>query len=95
MKKNNFIFLLILALLLTQGCISRFVTDKKYTPTDPDKVELYFTKTPNRDYDEIAFVFEGNGSFKDLKNEAAKLGANAVLQIRLFHGYNGMAVRWK
>lgn len=69
------------------------ISDKKFERTDPDKIELYYTKIPLRDYDEIAFTY-GN-SYTDLKREAAKLGANAILQVRVMRGYHGIAVHWK
>jgi len=48
---------------------------------------------PNREYEEIAFAY-GN-SYKDLRREAAKLGANAILQVRVDRCYKGIAVHWK
>lgn len=68
-------------------------TNKLTEPTNPDKIELYYTKIPPKEYDEIAYVFASN--YTDLKKTAAKIGANAILQIRFNKGYDGIAVRWK
>lgn len=97
MKKYISFCLIFITLLLIHSCadliLKTQISDKKFERTDPDKIELYYTKMPVRDYEEIAFA-TGN-SYKDLKREAAKLGANAVLQIRVDRGYKGIAVHWK
>ena len=97
MKKTASFYLIFMALLMSQSCgdfvLKTQISDKKFEPTDPMKLELYYTKIPNREYEEIAFAY-GN-SYKDLRREAAKLGANAILQVRVDRGYKGIAVHWK
>ena len=97
MKKNLVFFFLvftIVTLLLSQGCTAhRPISNKKYPPIDTAQIELYFAKIPNRDFEELAFVFSDD--FKGLKIEAGKLGANAVVLIRYNKGYDGIAIRWK
>ena len=100
MKKNQFLFFVFLfALVIYQSCTSKvLISDKKYEPTDPDKIELFNSKTPNREYEEIAFVNTNAnfGGYKDLKKAAGKLGANAIIQIRIdSRAISGIAVRWK
>ena len=99
MKNNSIVitFCLVIVLLL-QGC-TRFakIIDKKYEPTDPNKIELFFSKLPDRDYEEIAIVNTATGvtDLNVIKRSAAKLGANAVIQIRFDQHVNGIAIRWK
>lgn len=86
-------------IFILQGCVITGTTlsDKKYEPTDASKIELYYSKMPNREYDEIAFIYLSNilGRDKDLKIAAAKLGANAIIQIRTERTISGYAIRWK
>jgi len=98
MKKTASFYLIFMALLMSQSCgdfvLKTQISDKKFEPTDPMKLELYYTKIPNREYEEIAFVF--TYSYNKIKIDAAKIGANAVLQILVERGgYSGIAVRWK
>gem|GEM_PF-814590 len=99
MKKTISSFLFISSIILYQSCTAKIlISDKKYAPTDPEKIELYYSKLPQREYDEIAIVYPANGysqSITELKKTAAKIGANAILQIRFQRGYSGIAVRWK
>lgn len=99
MKNNSIIIILCLAIIfLLQSC-TRFVKiiDKKQEPTDPNKIELFFSKLPNRDYEEIAILNAAIGvtDLNVMKRSAAKLGANAVIQIRFDQHVSGIAVRWK
>ncbi len=98
-KKTISSSLIISAAILIQSCTAKILlSDKKYAPTDPEKIELYYSKMPQREYDEIAIVYPANGnsqSIIEFKKAAAKIGANAILQIRFQRGYSGIAVRWK
>ena len=108
MKKTKFIFLWIVLAFLVQGCVTSLnvnttmITSQTFAPTDRDQVELFFSKLPNREYEEIASVMiysrvdaNSNRNFEDLRTAAAKMGANAVIQIRANPYINGIAVRWK
>ncbi len=98
--KNNAIFITfcLVIVLLLQGCTRLVkIIDTKYEPTDPNKIELFFSKQPDRHYEEIAVINSAVGvlDLNGIKRSAAKLGANAVIQIRFDHHVNGIAVRWK
>ena len=101
MKKSKFVFLCIVLMSLVQSCNAAFIkiSDKSYEATDASRVELYFSKMPNRDYEEIGFVHldiaNNSTDFDKLRKAAAKIGANAIIQIRGNPGINGIAVRWK
>ena len=111
MKKSKFIFLCIALTLLLQSCVPTLkavphsinITSQRFAPTDPSKVELFFSKLPNREYEEIASVIMytrldlniNRDNFDDLKAAAAKIGANAVIQIKTVPYINGIAIRWK
>lgn len=99
MKKTISSFLFIYSIIFYQSCTAKIlISDKNYAPTDPEKIELYYSKMPQREFEEIAIVYPSNGysqSIKELKKTAAKIGANAILQIRFQRGYSSIAVRWK
>ena len=87
-----------------QSCVVenfRKITSKTYAPIDFNTVELYFSKTPNKDYEEIALIKVNLEShdccFNNIKKLAAKIGANSVINIKEdSHGFVfGVAVRWK
>ena len=106
MKTSFFRIVLFLTIIgFTQSCTAlntRFikVSSQNYQPTEPDKVEVYLTKVPNRDYEEIAIVYfyttVDRNSLLYLKKAAAQLGADAVIHVT--GGYRtvtGVAVKWK
>jgi hypothetical protein len=79
---------------------------KLYPPTSPDSVEIYVADTLGVKYEVIGTVLadtDGNGddAAKELREEAAKMGANAVIKARLVKftsmgqraGLTGIAVR--
>ena len=94
-----------ICMLLIQSCATFLLSDnikitkKTFEPTDPNAIELFFSKLPDRAYEEIALVKLNNGyrvaDLDDLRNVSAKIGANAVIQIRSNPFINGIAVRWK
>jgi hypothetical protein len=93
MKKN--IIIVILFVLLFAGCSSSYGlrtnnTTKEYQRTSSSKIEIYSTDVAKKDYDIIGPVLGsadvGNSSDKPvllLKREAAKLGADAVINLKL------------
>ena len=75
MEKTISSFLFISSIILYQSCTAKIlISDKKYAPTDPEKIELYYSKLPQREYDEIAIVYPANGysqSITEFKKAAA------------------------
>ena len=79
---------------------------KVYPPTSPDSVQIYVADTLSVKYDVIGSVVadtdgDGDDAAKALREEAAKMGANAVIKTRFakFTSYGqrtaltGIAVR--
>ena len=97
MKKSSVSFLIIISILIATSCRITKIGNEKYPPaTNPDKIEIFYSKLPSRDYEELAHISTAFNSTNRLKIKAAKVGANAVVQIRLVHdGLYGIAVRWK
>ena len=107
MKNMKILFLVIVMMVFVQSCYRypAFSTDFIKTTTlsfsaiESSQVELFFSKLPNRDYEEIGLIKLYNGkriaNLDDLKVTAAKMGANAVIQIRSNPYMNGIAIRWK
>jgi len=97
MRKNSVPFLIIIAILIIQSCRVVKISNEKYPPaTDPDKIEIFYSKLPNKEYVELAHVSTLSRSTNRLKIKSAKIGANAVVEVRLMRdGLYGIAVRWK
>jgi len=102
--------LIALALIATGCAIStHYLQDgaKTFPPTDPNAVKIYAAETLGEKYDVIGSVAvhsgggDGDHAAKLLREEAAKLGATAVIKTRLTKassydngtGLSGVAVR--
>lgn len=81
-------------LLLFMGCAARTHTltgrdlSLRYSPTAKEQVKIYFSSDIGQEYTEIGYVAVEKGNdpevVKDLlKEEAAKLGADAVINCQL------------
>jgi hypothetical protein len=109
-KVANLMLVVGLAVAALSGCTisTHYVQDgaKVYAPTSPESVQIYVADTLSVKYDVIGSVVAdapGNGddAAKALREEAAKMGANAVIKARLvkFTSYaartalTGVAVR--
>jgi hypothetical protein len=90
-------------LLLLAGCAtSHVVTGQPRPPIDPAQVQVYFDPPPG--YQEIARLETSSGAFafgdqaklegilRNLRAEAARLGANGVLVLDTAEGYGGTGV---
>jgi hypothetical protein len=91
------------ALLLLAGCAtSHVLTGQPRPPIDPAQVHVYFDPPPG--YQEIARLQTSSGAFafgdqaklegvlRNLRAEAARLGANGVLVLDTADGYGGTGV---
>lgn len=91
------------ALLLLAGCAtSHVLTGQPRPPIDPAQVQVYFDPPPG--YQEIARLETASGAFafgeqaklegllRNLRAEAARLGANGVLVLDTADGYGGTGV---
>jgi hypothetical protein len=77
---------------------------EKYSSTEKDSVQLYFTKLPERPYEELGILYlpvythsgDLSKSFDKLKQFAADEGAWAVIRVDYTEsGLKGVAIRWK
>ena len=96
--------LAILGLLLTGCSVSHLHTSdsvQMYPPSDFENIEVYSTDQTGKSYTVIGEVVasvedfnEGSGSVKYLKKEAAKLGADGIINLKLeiTEGFLGNAV---
>lgn len=91
-------FLLIVGVLFTScSTVAHLQTDdlkQNYSATNPDQIEVYSTDKVDKDYSVIGEVIasadagtDASISVKYLKKEAAKLGADAIIELRLEIGY--------
>jgi len=90
-------------LLLSACATSAIVTGTPRPPIDPSQVRLYYG-TPPAEYEEIALLDTSSGSFTygeqnkvnsvlaNLREQAAKVGANGVLFQGTADGYGGSGV---
>ncbi len=68
---------------------SEFKGMEKLTSTDPQKIGIFKSTIPFKEYQEIGIVIVHSGNsdinvlFKEMRNQAAKHGADAVLNYRL------------
>jgi hypothetical protein len=98
--KTKIQLFLILAALLTSCSVARLQTSdsvQMYPPTNFETIEVYSTDKVNKDYTIIGQVVasieafdEGNASVKWLKKEAAQLGADGIINLRLEIGNGGI-----
>jgi protein involved in sex pheromone biosynthesis len=96
--KKKIQLLLILGLLVT-GCssVAHLQTDdvvKQIAESNPSTVEVFSVNKINKDYLVLGKVIvsadaggDASTSVNQLKNEAAKLGADAIIDLRLAIGY--------
>jgi len=95
--------LLAAAIVLLAGCAtSHVLTGQPRPPIDPAQVQVYFDPPPG--YVEIARLETASGAFafgeqakleavlRNLRVEAARLGANGVLVLDTAQGYGGTGV---
>ena len=82
--------------MLVTGCARdqafRYYDSKRYPPTDPDKVEI-LTKKPDRPFRVIADFQARYVSEKYMQEEAAKIGADAVI-VGTYGGYRAISDKW-
>jgi hypothetical protein len=81
MKKLIVSFLFCLCISFVAGCVtvSKYA-NAKYSPTDANKIEVYSTSVPKKEYVELAKISYSLGrDTEKLKEEAAKLGADAII----------------
>lgn len=97
------LFAALLSLLLAACASSHVLTGQPRPPIDPAQVQVYFTP-PNVPYEEIALLETSSGAFtygeqnktdsvlQNLRQEAAKLGANGVIFQGSADGYGNSGV---
>lgn len=98
--KTKFQLIVLLGVLLTSCSVARLQTSNSvtsYSPTFPENVEIYSTEKTNKPYTIIGEVVasvealgDGSASVKYLKKEAAKLGADGIINLRLEIGAGGI-----
>jgi hypothetical protein len=114
--KKTILFLFGYCLMTLMGCARWYdnfaqLSEKNFTPTDVNNVELFFTDNISKPYDPIGYINvvlcvecstlpkNQTGALKKLKELAAQNGADAVVNINVQNakGYNliGLAVKWK
>lgn len=90
---KHYLFLLGLGLLLLASCSSSHVltnSDKSYQPGNPDEIEVFSNDQTGCNYIIIAQLVSSaedwngaKGSVKQLKKEAAKVGADGIINLKL------------
>jgi uncharacterized protein YbjQ (UPF0145 family) len=111
MKNVNIIILLLLSALLLSSCTGNAVylkDTKTFSTTDPNSIKIYSSITPSVKYEVVGYVSTytsnadraGDVLKNNLRIEAAKIGANAIIGFKLntaVHGgggAQGVAVRF-
>jgi hypothetical protein len=84
---KHLIFIFIFFLLFFSGCITVSMYQQQHFPIirNKDQIEVFRTKTPNKDYIEICeikcdFGFD-NKNLQKAKEKASKVGAEAIVII--------------
>jgi hypothetical protein len=108
MKVKILFVLIILALVLNCSHRASLLMEeqKRYSPTAWESVEVYSTAPMDKEYEEIGFVtvnlphHDGDKAKAELQKDAAKLGANAIInfELTLMLGRvvaKGIAVKYK
>lgn len=110
MKVSKFLFSITLSLILLTGCTGNGVylkTDKSYAKTDFTKIKVYSSIKLTSEYEVLGYVSTyTSNAFRDgdllkvnLRKQAAKYGANAIIGFKLNiaasggGGAEGIAVR--
>lgn len=100
MKKINFIAALLLPILLFASCTGNAVylkNNKSFTQTDPKTIKIYSITDPAVNYEVIGYVStytsdafrDGDVLKKNLRLQASKYGANAIIGFKLNMSRNG------
>lgn len=105
MKQLLFLFLLTL-FFSSCGTVAHMVTEEgkelSLRPTSAEKIEVYFTKKISKDFEIIGQVvaaidagYQSARAVNLLKNQAAQIGADAIIETRLEYeyGYYKIAVK--
>jgi len=110
MKKIIYLFAVIGFISLNSCKTSSIVqtSNEKYEQTNPNSIEIFLSKKPDRDYDEIGKVssdkYKGIPTGKrseekiqeDLKKKAASIGGNAIINVTEdFASISGIVIRYK
>ncbi|KPA14558.1 conserved hypothetical protein, secreted [Candidatus Magnetomorum sp. HK-1] len=96
MKKTIILMIVVCLCALNSGCAATFMskTDSIYPAKNSSDVEIFFTQTPEKAYQEIGFIRVDkypplspipytNNKIKDLiKTSAAQNGGDAVINIK-------------
>ncbi|GHT53784.1 hypothetical protein AGMMS50233_00440 [Endomicrobiia bacterium] len=61
--------------------VNKYV-DTQICPTNADKIEVYSTQLPKKEYIELAEIESQKEDAITLKEEAAELGANAIIMAK-------------
>lgn len=100
MKNLNTIILVALSMFFLSSCTGNAVylkNTKTYTVTDPTTVQLYSSMNPSVSFEVIGYVStytsdaakEGDLLKNNLRTQAAKYGANAIIGFKLNMSDNG------
>ena len=110
MKNLKTVILVLLASSLLSSCTGNAVylrDAKTFTPTDPKTIQIYSNTNPSADFEVVGYVStyssdannEGDLLKNNLKIQASKYGANAIIGFRLNMaerggGAQGVAIRY-
>ena len=110
MKNFNVFMLVVLASFILSSCTGNAVylrDSKTYTVTDPKSIEIYSSVYPSVKFEVVGYVstytsdanHAGDQLKKNLRAQAAKYGANAIIGFKLNMaeeggGAQGVAVRY-
>jgi hypothetical protein len=82
-KRNIVSFLFCICLFFVAGCATVGTikyTSTRYAPTDANKIEVFSSAIPKKEYIELAEITLSSGrNLKKVKAKAAKLGADAII----------------
>jgi hypothetical protein len=110
MKITIVVISLLLSILFLTGCTGNAVylkTDKSFAQTDSKNIKIYSTTNPSSNYEVLGYVSTytsnahraGDMLKEDLRKQAAKYGADAIIGFKLNiavsggGGAQGVAVR--
>jgi len=111
MKNIISILALLMFIFILTGCTGNAVymkTDKAFAPTDAKSIQIYSVTNPSSNYEVIGYVSTyssdaaraGDELKSNLRKQAAKYGANAIIGFKLNTsvsgggGAQGVAVRY-
>ena len=110
MKNSSIIMVAVLASVLLSSCTGNAVylrDSKSFSPTDPKTIEIYSSVYPSVKFEVVGYVstytsdasHAGDRLKYDLRVQAAKYGANAIIGFKLNMaeqggGAQGVAVRY-